>query len=175
MQPKRFEILDGLPAYGPMYIPVSVKGEPFYSEGLVIRFKKSDGSDWVANFSTGWSNFNFVTEYPNANRIIVIAKGQGYIMSPDQEKPIDTFGIGIDYILKTDDNKIILADNCDVWIVNNEGSIWQSKRISWDGLKDLKLQDNLLTGLSYRPGDDQWIPFSINIDTKEIIGGSYTL
>ena len=51
---RRYEILDGLPTYGPMYVPVSEDGEPFYSEGFVVRFYKSDGSEWVANFKPGW-------------------------------------------------------------------------------------------------------------------------
>src|SRR5690606_39492556 len=42
---RRYEILDGLPTYGPMYVPVSEDGEPFYSEGFVVRFYKSDRSE----------------------------------------------------------------------------------------------------------------------------------
>ena len=43
---KRYEQLKSLPTYGPMYIPVSGNDEPFYSEGLVIRFFRTDGTDW---------------------------------------------------------------------------------------------------------------------------------
>jgi len=175
LRPKRYEILEGLPAYGPMYVPVSENGEQFSHEGLVIRFYKSNGGEWVANFQPGWSDCVLVEDYPDTNRIIVIAKGQGYIMSPDQEKPIDIFGVGINQVLKANDKKIILADFCNVWLVNDQGNVWQSKRISWDGIEDLKLQENLVTGLSYDPGANDWKPFSINLDTKETIGGSYSL
>ena len=172
---RRYEILDGLPTYGPMYVPVSEDGEPFYSEGFVVRFYKSDGSEWVANFKPGWTGFSLVVDYPEINRIVVIAKGQGYIMTPDQEVPIDTFGVDIRDAIKTADGKIVLVDDIYVRLLDNEGAVWQSQRISWDGIKDVKLQDNILTGLSYDPMDsiNKWIPFSIDLDTKEITGGSY--
>jgi len=174
-QQKRYEILEGLPAYGPMYVPVSESGEQFFYEGFVVRFYKSDGKQWVANFRPGWSQCNLVVDYADSNRVIVIAKGQGYLMKPDNEIPIDTFGINIKDAIKTDDNKIVFVDDIYVWLVDDKGELWQSERISWDGIKDLKLKDNILTGLSYDPTDSiiEWIPFSFDLETKEITGGSY--
>jgi hypothetical protein len=172
---KRYEVLDGLPAYGPMYASVSEDGEPFYSEGFVVRFHKTDRSEWVANFKPGWRDFSLVVDYPDTNRIVVIAKGQGYIMTPDQEFPIDTFGVDIKDAIKTADDKIVLIDDIYVWLLDVKGTVWQSERISWDGIKDVNLKDNILTGLSYDPTDsiNEWIPFLIDLDTKEITGGSF--
>ncbi|RYE54520.1 MAG: hypothetical protein EOP48_12135, partial [Sphingobacteriales bacterium] len=150
---RRYEVLDGLPTYGPMYVPVSESGEPFYSEGCVVRFFKSDGREWVANFKPGWTSFSLIVDYPEINQIVVIAKGQGYIMTPDQEMPIDTFGVDIRDAIKTADGKIVLVDDLSVRLLDHEGAIWQLERISWDGIKDVKLQDHILTGLSYDPMD----------------------
>ena len=47
MTDKRYEILNSLPSSGPMYVPVTGNGEPFYSEGVAVRFYKTDGSNWV--------------------------------------------------------------------------------------------------------------------------------
>src|SRR5436190_13065877 len=132
-QQKRYDILDGLPSYGPMYVPVSESGEQFSFEGFVVRFYKSDGSEWVANFRPGWTDCNLVVDYPDSNRIIVVAKGQGYIMTPDKEIPIDTFGVDIKDAIKTEDNKIILVDDIYVRLIDDRGTLWQSERISWDG------------------------------------------
>src|SRR5690606_22078765 len=127
---KRYDILDGLPSYGPMCIPVSEDGEQFYSEGFVVRFYKPDGSDWVANFKPGWTDFSLVVDYPDKNCIVVIAKGQGYLMKPDQQTPIDTFGIAIKDAIKTENNKIVLVDDTYVMLIDDKGTIWQSERIS---------------------------------------------
>lgn len=170
-----YEVLDGLPTYGPMYVPVSEDGEPFFSEGFVVRFYKSNLSEWVANFKPGCTDFNLIVDYPDTNRIVLIGKGQGYIMTLGQEQPIDTFGGNIREAIQTPDNKIILVDDIYVRLLDNNGTVWKSERISWDGIKDLKLEDNILTGLSYDPMDstNEWIPFSIDLTTKELKGGSY--
>lgn len=158
-----------------MYISISEDGQPFYSEGFVVRFYKSDKTEWVANFKPGWTEFSLVIDYPESNLVLVIAKGQAYIMTPDEFKPIDTFGVDIVNAIKMENNKVVVIDSVCVRLVDDKGTIWKSERISWDGIKDLKLHDKLLTGLSYDPRNtiNEWVPFSINMETKEIIGGSY--
>ena len=86
--PKRYQILDSLPAYGAMYIPVTTDGDVLYSEGVVIRLFRSDGTDWVANFQPGWTNTVDVVEFKETDNILVNAQGICYIMNPDQTDPI---------------------------------------------------------------------------------------
>ena len=78
-------------------------------------------------------------DYPNRNRIVVKAKGQDYLMTADRENPIDTFGINIKEVIQTTENNIILIHDTDVQLIDRDGTIWQSERISWDGIKDLKI------------------------------------
>lgn len=172
---KKYEILDGLPTYGPMYIPISGDGIPFYHQGFVVRFFKSDGTNWVANFKTGRTKYSIAFEIPATGKIVVIAGGQGYIMTPDLQKPLQTFGYAITEVLTTYDKRFVAADNTDLEIINSDATIWRSERISWDGIKDLVVNDKIVSGLSFDPMyySDEWVNFSINLDTKEIIGGSY--
>ncbi len=172
---KQYEILEGLPPYGPMYIPISESGKAFYNEGFVVRFFKKDGSNWVANFKTGWTDFNDVFELSGTNKIVVIANGQGYIMTTEDEKPIATFGLGITQLIKANDNRYIAAEQTDLVVIEHDGSIWRTERISWDGIKDLILENNIVNGLSFDPMNeaDEWVKFSVNLDTKEVTGGSY--
>ena len=173
---KQYEILDGLPAYGPMYVPISPSGEPFYSEGFVVRFYKQDGSTWVANFSKGWSNYSKVFGFPKQNIVIVFANGTCYVMTPELETPKLSFGVTIDNVLMTETGSLICADNTNVTILDNEtGELWRSDRISWDGIKDLQIKNNCIIGVSYNPTaeSDEWIEFSIDLNTKKIKGGSF--
>jgi hypothetical protein len=172
---RKFEILDSLPTYGPMYVPVTEDSKPYYSEGFVVRFFKSNGDNWVANFQPGWTKCNEVFDFPDSDRIIVIAGGLGYVMQPDNEKPINTFGVTIDFTIRISEERIIATDNTDVREISSVGEVWRSPRISWDGIKDIKIENEQLTGLSFDPMDEnnEWIPFSIDLKTKEIQGGSY--
>ena len=175
MDNKRYEILEHLPPYGPMYIPVTGDDEPFFSEGFVIRFFKNDGTDWVANFMPGWTQCSFVKDYPNSNIIVVIAKGMGYIMNPEEFKPIQTFGITVKDVIELENGDLLVADDIYLEIIGGSGIKWKSPRISWDGFAELKIEKNILTGLSYDPMNDidEWTPFEVNLQTKKIEGGSY--
>ncbi len=168
--PKKYEQLHGLPPYGPMYVAISENDELFYSEGFVVRFTKSDGTNWVANFKNGSSNFSTIFELPYVNKIVVIANGLGYIICPNQQKAITTFGSGITELLQADDGRFVAADNTNLVIINNDALVWVSKRISYDGIKELKVNGNIVSGYFYEPtsDDDEWIKFNFNIDTKII-------
>ena len=172
---KRFEILDHLPPYGPMYIPITEDNEPFVSDGFVVRFFKTDGTDWVANFKPGWTDCSTVKHFTKTDRIIVIANGLGYIMNPNETKPIQTFGISINTAIELKNGNLLISDDIGIEILNDTGIEWKSPRISWDGIKDLKINEEILTGISYDPMNDldEWSKFKVNLDTKEIEGGSF--
>lgn len=172
----KYEILESLPVYGPMYIPITENdNKVFYSEGFPVRFFKSDGTDWVANFNPGFTSLREIFELENSPNILVIAYGICYLINPDFPKPIAIFGYDYDFVFKTNDGRLVLQDNIGLTIVETNGEYWDSERISIDGLKDLSLENNCVTGLASNPMNqmDEWIPFTYNIDTKELIGGSF--
>ena len=70
---------------------------------------------------------------------------------------------------------MILSNGTNITTINPSGEIWNSERISWDGIKDLKLDIYTLSGLSYDPMNKNkpWVPFSLNLKTKKLKGGSY--
>ena len=177
MQEKRYEILDGLPAYGPMYVPVSQEDIPFFYEGFVVRFYQSNGEVWVANFDKGWTNFCGVYDFPVFKRTVVFAFGQCYIMEDDKQKPLKAFGTGITQAFQTTDNLLIAPEQTDITVIDiSSDTFWSSERISWDGFKDIQFSGDCVTGLAYEPTSEEgrWMPFSFNFRENEIAGGSYS-
>lgn len=181
---KSFKILKSLPAYGPMYISVSESGEPFYHEGLPVEFYRKDGTLWVANFETGWTNFVEAFEYPDKNIVIIFAKGIAYVMNSEIEKPIQIFGITIKDVFRTSKGDLICVDDTGIYFFcANKLEVWTSERISWDGFRNLTFDSDILRGQSYDPlhemdsitHTEPWIDFSFNVKTKEVKGGSFRL
>lgn len=172
---KRYELLEGLPPYGPMYIPVSENGRPFYSEGVVVRFYRADGTDWVANFEPGWTELRGVFDFPDTDYILVIACGRCYMMNPEQVLPMAVFGVDCKYALKSLDGRLVLATTVCLTIVEPDGGQWSTERISWDGLEDLRIDGSMVSGLAYHSmsESDEWVPFSYDIDRRELMGGSF--
>ena len=173
---RRYEKLVGLPPYGPMYIPISTDNEAFYSEGYVVKFFKSNGDEWVANFKPGWTDYNNIFDFPENNIIVVIAGGQGYIMNPEEHKPKMTFGLTIKDIIQKDDGSLICSDDIHILVLDNKsGEYWISDRISWDGIKDLKLVDNKVFGRTFDPTNENkpWSDFELDLESRIIKGGSF--
>jgi len=172
---RRYEILDGLPVYGPMYISVTHTKDPFYSEGYAVRFYKADQTSWVANFQPGWTLLKSVIDLINSSNVLVIAYGSCYVMNPDDTQPVSVFGVDYHEYFLSENGKVVLQGQTDLTIVEPNGDYWITERISWDGLKELKLENNILIGLSYDPMNDadEWMPFEYNIDKKILTGGSY--
>ncbi|HLW08496.1 MAG TPA: hypothetical protein VKY45_13145 [Marinilabiliaceae bacterium] len=167
------KILDSLPVYGEMYIPISESGEPFYSEGFIVEFNNGNNT-WIANFQEGFSDLNFTYEFSD-DRILVIAGGEAYLMNSNSKTPIKIFGGGYKNVIIHDSYTLILLDDVSVDFINENGIVWESPRISFDGIEDLKIENNILSGKSFDPINDAdvWIDFTINLETKEVQGGSF--
>jgi hypothetical protein len=172
---KQYEILPSLPSYGPMYIPISETGEPFYSEGYAVRFYKSDGTEWVANFQPGWTDLKHVIKLEKTSKVLVLAYGTCYLMNPDDTKPIAAFGVGYSQIFKASHNRHVLQDQTDLTIIEPDGTYWHTKRISLDGLAEVNVENNIVSGLAFNPTHDteEWVKFTYDIDTKILTGGSF--
>lgn len=172
---KRYEILSSLPTYGPMYVPVSENGEPFYSEGFPVRFYKTDGAEWVANFQSGWTGLKEVIEFEETENLLVIACGTCYFMNPNDTKPVQVFGVDYCNIFKISGGRLVLQNESGLTIIETDGSYWHTERISWDGLKEIKVENNIVTGLSFDPAHDadEWIPFAYDLNKRILTGGGY--
>lgn len=172
---KRHEILESLPSYGPMYIPVSENNEAYYSQGYVVRFYTSKDTTWVGNFEPGWTHLNAVYEFDDDSYILVIAGGTCYLMNPDLQKPISIFEAGCETVIKTLDGGLILQESTHLTVFEINGEHWRTERISWDGIADLKLEGNLVSGLSFDPTNEyeKWVEFVVDLEKRNVKGGSW--
>lgn len=158
-----------------MYVPVTDNGEPYYSEGFAVRLYKTDGTEWVANFQPGWTVLKEIIEFEISQNLLVIACGTCYIMNPNDTNPIEVFGVGYSEIYKASKGRCVLQDQTDLTIIEPDGTHWDTERIAWDGLKEIKVENNIVTGLSYdpMPDADEWVQFTYDLDTRTLTGGSY--
>lgn len=155
-------------------IPSWSDGE--YAEGLLVRIVKKDGNAWIGRFAYGSSNLDKVLVYPEHNRIIVFAHGQMWIVNTeDQKASVDKLPYSFDTLLEASDGRLVTYDFTDLYIIELNGDIWRSERISWDGFEEMTIENQTVQGLSYTPIDstNEWQSFTFNIETKERIGGAY--
>src|SRR5262245_21909079 len=111
MPPPSFEILPGLPPYGPDAEPFTATGQAAHSEGFVVRIRSIDGSSWVGNFQPGLGRLTEVHAHPNDRELIVIIRGQGYLVDPGDRAKREYLGSQIEAAIVVPDPPMIIFGN----------------------------------------------------------------
>ena len=171
----KFEILPGLPATGLMHENFSASGTGKHSEGIVVRFFSNDNSSWVGNFQPGLGGATSVINHPDGLNLIVFAEGQAYVIDPSTKKLKTEFGGCIQDIFElSEDHALILGDGLHFERVEKTGAmLWRTKRISWDGMQNVRIEGDKILGEAFTPLENKWLPFSVDLYTGEVDGGSY--
>lgn len=171
-----WEVLDALPVYGPPAKGFSATGQGLHQEGMVVRFSPSTVS-WVGNFQRGASQFNDVFEHPDGKHLVVVAGGQAYVVDAESQRLVAHFGCYIQGIIRAPMlGLVLLEDGTFFEALGPSGRVWRSRRISWDGMRNVSLEGNMVHGEAYAPWgpiEGSWYPFDLDARTGAVTGGSY--
>jgi hypothetical protein len=85
------------------------------------------------------------------------------------------FGAGYETVIKSLDGRLILQESTHLTIFEVNGEHWHTERISWDGIADMKLEGNLVSGLSFDPMNEfeEWVEFVVDLEKRNVKDGSY--
>ncbi|WP_156162860.1 hypothetical protein [Bradyrhizobium sp. LTSP857] len=170
----RFEILPGLPPYGPMAISFTQYGEREHREGLVVRFYPRMSEPWVGNFLGSMTACTGVFEHPNKSDFIVVVQGAGCIVDPEHRVVRDHFASDIKEIFPLPSIGSIAFRRLTNFIaLKADNSKWDSPRISWDDFRNIEVHDCSLVGEAYTPIGDAWVPFQLDLLTGDCHNGIY--
>jgi hypothetical protein len=170
----RFEVLSGLPPYGPMAISFTKNGAREHREGLVVRFYPKASEPWVGNFIGGMTACNVVLDHPNETYVIVVAQGEACIVDPERRTVIDRMARDIKQVIPVPSlGSVIFQRLTDFLAIRADNSGWHSPRISWDGFRNVEVRETELLGEAYTPGDDTWVPFKLDLLTGHCTDGIY--
>ncbi len=173
MQPS-MRILEGLPVYGPDALRFSSTGQGLHSEGLVVEFECGDDSPWVGNFARGLTTYDCVELHPDEAHVIVIAGGGGYVLDAGAKTVVETFGGAIVGILRDPARNHVVFNHQGIFFtaVGPSGWAWESRRVSWEGMRALVVIGDVLRGEALDL-DDAWVSFEVDLKTGESTGGSF--
>jgi len=88
---ENFRVLSSLPPES-NYQHFEVPENPKHQERLILEILPDDGINWYASFESGQSEFSGVYQHPNRVDLIIISNGQGYIVNPETQQLLETFG-----------------------------------------------------------------------------------
>lgn len=146
---------------------------PTHSEGLVVKFIPNAGPEWFANFQFGNSAVSRVGVHPNGRDALIVARGQGYVVSVPDRELVSTFGGYITDIVDVPGEPIVIFADSGVAFeaLSENGLLWRTKRISYDGFRNLRIAAAKLPGEAWSPVDDRWFAFEVNLKTGQHRGG----
>lgn len=168
----RFEILPGLPPYGPMALSFTHLGAREHREGLVVRFYPTESESWVGNFLGGATACDFVLDHPNEADVIVVAKGEGSIVDLENRTIREIIAVDIEEVISLP-SIVVFRGMVGFMAIKADGSGWHSPRISWDGLRIIEVRGTELLGTAYTPSANEWVPFKLDLLTGHCTDGIY--
>ena len=168
-----FKELAGLPATGPMAIafPSAWVGR----EGKVVEFHAAAGP-WVGNFKPGLGGIDAVRACPDGKHCLVIAAGDAWIVDVGRREA-DVILPAVDALLEVPGSSDLILSRQGLSLVRLDGSrvVWHSRRISWDGFDDLRIEGARIVGQAFDPMTESWVPFVVDLRTGASEGGSYPI
>lgn len=139
-----------------------------------MEFYPGTTSSWVGNFQRSIGTYDAVISYPNDRFVLVIAGGEGYLIDPKDRRLVEIhFGKLENAITLSDTKTLIVSDG--QWLAGHgeRGFLWRSRRVSWDGVWDLREDNGRLHGKCWDALTDTEGSFSVDIQTGEVVGGTY--
>ena len=172
----RFEILPGLPPYGPPAISFSERGEREFREGLVVRFYPRNSDPWVGNFLGGIVDYTTVLDHPNGIDVVVVAAGNTCIVDPEHQAIRDRIASDTGRVIPLSSLGLIVFQGLvDFSAVRSDNLRWTSPRISWDSFRNTDVHETKLTGEAWTPVGDAWVPFTLDLLTGCCTDGIYEI
>ena len=166
----RFEVLPGLPAYGPLPKLFSGTGSGTYREGLVVRFFPDSSETWVGNFQPGLTSYGGVFLHPDKRHVVVISGGTAYVIDPEARHPAKILSGFIESCLEVSDS-LLFSNSIRLELIGATNS-WHTRRLAWDGIRVVQIVDDFVAGEAAH-FDDSWHSFRVSLADGQAFGGAY--
>lgn len=130
----------------------------------------------MATFALGFEDPSLphgVWSCPNPNQLCAIAGGYAYLVEASQPerwqqlpyRPVVSVHPAPQQAL------LIFSGFHQLWALGKDGKAWETKRLSWEGLRVAQIQGEHLHGFGWDLQTDSEAPFTVNLATGEHTGG----
>ncbi len=146
-------------------------------DGLLVRVTPVNGAPWLGMFAFGdptGRGLNELFSCPNRDHLGVISAGRGYIVDTVNsclvsEVPAFPVQQVIPLLRK---QLLLLLDFVTITAWSQNGCLWRTRRLSYDGLKIKEIGLDLLVGSGWDPTNPNPPDFQVELSTGKCSGGS---
>jgi hypothetical protein len=145
---------------------------------LLLQVKPPSGGSFLATCALGFrapSALTGVWSCPRPDDLLAVAGGYAYLadtLAP--ERPLHLPLRPVAQILPAPDaNLLLLAGLHTIAAIGATGLLWETARLTWEGLTLSGIRDNQLHGLGWDMRTDRELPFAVDLATGTHTGGAF--
>lgn len=134
---------------------------------MVVEFMPDTPNAWVGNFKPGHGSYDGVHVHPNRKDVVVFAGGEPYVVDPERKVVRSELEGSVFHVWEVADPPGFVFDREGLAFgrISAEGRLWHTRRLSWDGFRNIAIRSNRIEGEAWNPIDDNWIPFKVDLTT----------
>jgi hypothetical protein len=160
----------------PLYVPGE---EDAMARGaLLLDIKPAATANFLATCALGFREPSLPTGIyacPRPDDLLALAGGYGYLI--DTSDPTRCLHLPLRPVTAVlaapEAGVILLAGFHHIAAIGAEGLLWQSARLSWEGVTMTEVRDGELHGTGWNMQTDREVPFVVDLTTGKHEGGGY--
>ncbi|MGE3347487.1 MAG: hypothetical protein AB7I35_08635 [Ramlibacter sp.] len=123
----------------------------------------------MGNFQPGISSVS--TVIGQGRSVVVVAGGQAFVIDPWSRRLVGMFGGDIQSAHLVEEG-LLTSNGIEFELNVGVARQWRSKRVSWDGMRNIQIHSGIVTGEGWC-FDDSWHVFYIHLSDGSSHGGAY--
>jgi hypothetical protein len=146
---------------------------------MLVMVKPSSDGSFLATCALGYRDPSLpsgVWTCPRADDLLAVAGGYAYLV--DTRTPERCLHLALRPVVKLlpapEANLILLAGFHTIAAIGASGLLWETARLSWEGVTLGEIRDGQLRGFGWEMQTDREIPFVVDLRTGEHTGGGHT-
>lgn len=158
--------------------PVPGEEDALARGAMLLNVKPASGGSFLATCALGFRDpaaLNGVWSCPRHGNILAVAGGYAYLadtLAP--ERPLHLPQRPVAQVLPAPEaNLLLLAGFHNIAAIGPTGLLWETARLSWEGLTLQDIRENHLHGTGWDMRTDRELPFSVDLETGQHIGGAF--
>ncbi len=182
--PRRWQarVLQGPPLIMParhITLPHAVAGEEdaMARGALWVEVKPDQGAAFVAQCALGFAGNGVATGLwptPEADSLLAVAGGYAYLIAvnaPEQSILLPVRPV-VQVHAAAETNALLLAGFHTIYVLR-DGEMWESPRLSWEGVTVERIECDDVYGTGWHMRTDRELTFKLNLRTRELSGGAF--
>jgi hypothetical protein len=145
---------------------------------LLLQVKPASGGSFLATCALGFraaTALSGVWSCPRPDDLLAVAGGYAYLadtLNPD--RPLHLPLRPVTQVLPAPEaNLLLLAGFHTIAAIGTTGLLWETTRLTWEGLTLSDIRDNQLHGLGWDMRTDRELPFAVDLSTGTHTGGAF--